>query len=404
MLMNREKAITICNNTIIIGLIIYSLSATTSISGIAIGINLAFLAWIARMLLIKQLETRGVILNLPILILLAVLVIAAITSPSIPFIQGFDNIRSIAGGILVYYLVFNGVRNQQDIKWLLVCLIVGLSLLSVHEIAWLMWNPTPEKQMAIMNNRTIGGCLGMVLPLVVFLSFFGSPSFKIRVGLIVSSVIMVICLNLNSSRGAWLGNICAMIFLGMVMNKKILLGLGIVIIISLLFLPEKQMYRVKNMFNLQYGANAERIYLWQGALTMIKDRPFLGHGPGSFQVLYPKYVPVISEETKNKFFPSHRHRHAHNIFIHMAAEAGIVAFLTIIWLLGASFKYSWQVFKNTKNHWLRILVLGIMACLIDFSIHGMVDYTLTGMTGYLFWFYLGIINWIGIKYKGEEKR
>jgi putative inorganic carbon (HCO3(-)) transporter len=389
------KTLTVCNSILLIGLFIYALSAATSTSGIAIGVNLALLAWIVRMLLTKQLETRGVVLNLPILVLLVILMIAAIASPSIPFIQGFGRIRSIVGGILLYYLVFNGIRNEQNIKWLLACLIVGLSLLSVYETAWLMWNPTPEKQAAMMSNKTLGGCLGMVIPLVVSMAFPGSFSFKIRIGLIVSLVSMVICLNLNSSRGAWLGNICAMVFLGVMMNKKVLLVLCLAIIISLLFLPEKQMYRIKNMFNLQYRANAERVYLWQGALAMIKERPFIGHGPGSFQTLYPKYVPVISEETKKGFYPAHGHRHAHNIFIHLAAEAGIFAFLTIIWLLGASFRWTWQVFKHTGTNWLKILALGIMACLIDFSIHGMVDYTLTGMTGYLFWFYLGIISWIG---------
>lgn len=398
------KVSTICSSIMLIGLFIYALSATTTISGIAIGVNLALLAWIVKMLLAKRLETRGVVLNLPIFVLLGVLMIAAIASPSIPFIQGFDRIRSIAGGILLYYLVVNGIRNEQDIKWLLACLIIGLSLLSIYETALVICNPTPERQAAMMADKGLGGCLGMIIPLVVSLAFFGTFSFKIRIGLIVSLVIMIICLNINSSRGAWLGNICAMVFLGMIINKKILLGLGIAIIISLLFLPEKQMYRVKNMFNLQYGANAERVYLWQGALAMIKERPLLGHGLGSFQALYPKYAPVISDETKKGFYPPHGHRHAHNIFIHLAAEAGIFAFLTIIWLLGVSFRWTWQVFKHTETNWLKISVLGIMACLIDFSIHGMVDYTLAGMTGYLFWFYLGIVSWIGIKYKSEEKR
>ena len=91
------KVSTICSSIMLIGLFIYALSATMTISGIAIGVNLALLAWIVKMLLAKRLETRGVVLNLPIFVLLGVLMIAAIASPSIPFIQGFDRIRSIAG-------------------------------------------------------------------------------------------------------------------------------------------------------------------------------------------------------------------------------------------------------------------------------------------------------------------
>ncbi len=392
--MNKEKAIATCNSIMLIGLVIYALCATTSTSGISVGVALAFLGWITRMILTNRFEIKGIALNLPIFVFLGMLVLSALTS-SIPILQSLDKVRSLGEKVLLYYLVINGIRDEQYIKWLLVCLIGSLCLLAGYEAGQVIWNPMPEKYSAMIANKTLGGCLGMVIPLVISLTFFTFSSWKIKGGLIVSLAIMIICLNLNSSRGAWLGDICALIFLGLFMNRKILLGLGVVIIISLCLLPKQQMYRVVNMVNPQYTANLERIYLWNSALSMIKEHPFLGHGPGSFQSLYPKYAPDVPEETKKKFYPPYTVGHAHNIFLHLSAEAGIFALLAISWLFMAIFRWGWSVLKHTETQWSRILVLGLLACLIDFAVHGMVDYTLAGKTGYLFWFYLGLVSWIG---------
>lgn len=387
----------------IVGLIIYAISATTSTSGITVGVILASLGWIVRMLLTKKFEIKGIALNLPIFIFLGMLVLSALTS-SIPILQSFDTVRSIGEKVLLYYLVINGIKEERHARWLLACLIGSLCLIAAYETGLVIGNPTPERHEEMIGNKVLGGCLGMVIPLVISMMFLTSSSWKTRGGLIISLTIMLICLNLNSNRGAWLGNICALTFLGLFMNRKILLGLGIVIILSLLLLPKQQMYRVVNMVNPQYVANLERIYLWNSALSMIKEHPFLGHGPGSFQILYPEYMPEVPEETKEKFYPPYGHKHAHNIFLHLGAEAGVFTLLAITWLFVAAFKWGWKVFQHTEMQWSRILVLGLLACMIDFVIHGMVDYTLAGKTGYLLWFYLGLISWIGTQLNNLKKR
>jgi len=370
------------------GLVIYSLSAVVSTSGSIGGVILAFLGWITRMILTKRFEAKGVALNWPIVTLLVVLLVSTLISP-LPLFQGLDKIRSLGEKILLYYLVIYGMRSKQDIKWLLFCLITSLCLLSGYEIVSLMWHFSPEKYLVLTSNRGTGGGLGMVIPLVVALIFLIPLSWRIKKGLIISLVVMAICLILTSTRGAWLGNICALTFLGLFISRRILLGLGIVIIISLLFLPDQQKHRAVNMLNLQ--TNADRVCLWQNALVMIKKRPFLGHGPGGYQVFSPKYAP----EGKEKFSFLLGQKHAHNIFLQLAVEAGIVGLLALSWLLVSAFRWAWIVFKEAETSFSKILALGILACLIDFLVHGMVDYTLSGQTGYLFWFYLGFLTWLG---------
>ena len=45
------------------------------------------------------------------------------------------------------------------------------------------------------------------------------------------------------------------------------------------------------------GASAsERAEFWEGAASLIKDRPLLGGGVGSFKYLFPKYQRTFENE------------------------------------------------------------------------------------------------------------
>lgn len=392
--MNKEKALTICDSIMFISLVIYALSATTSMSGISIGVILAFLGWIIRISLTQQFEIKGVALNLPIFVFLVVIILSAITSPQ-PFMQSLDGVRAIGERVLLYYLVVNGIKDEKQVKWLLICLIGAMCLFAGYKsIQVLLY---PQKHVELIANKHLGMCLGMVIPLVSAL-IFAPSSWKTRGSLFISLIIMVFCLNLTTNRGAWLGNICAIIFLGLLLSRKILLGAVIVLVLTICILPKQQIekvhYRVANMFNLKYAPNSARLYLWQAALSMTKERPLLGYGPDSFQSLYPRYMPneFPTEVAKEELIsPGH---YAHNVFLHLSAESGLLALLSIVWLFIAMLKKGWQIYRQTSAGWDKILLLGLLACLIDCIIHGMVDYTLKGHTGYLLWFYLGIISWI----------
>ncbi|MBU1262945.1 O-antigen ligase family protein [bacterium] len=387
-----NKANRVCDFIMLLGLFIYALSATTSISVITIGVVLSSLGWIGKIVLTKRLEIKNTPLNLPILVFLGVITLSAICS-FLPIFQGFDGVRSISEKVLLYYLVINGIKEKKHINWLLACIIGSLCLLASYKVGLSIYNPIFQEQMA--SDRTLGGCLGMVIPLVISMVFLIS-SWKIRISLILSLITMVICFGLNATRGAWLGSFFAIVFLGLILNRKILLGLGIIVIFFIFFLPRHQIERATNMFSLQFPSNLERIYLWSNAISMIKEHPLLGHGPGSFKVLYMRYVPKVSKELiDTTSLHTQHHRHAHNIFLHIAAETGLLGFLAFFWLLIAAFRLGYGVAQEDERF--RILGLGLLASLIDFVVHGMVDYTLAGKSGYLFWFYLGIVAWMKCK-------
>jgi putative inorganic carbon (HCO3(-)) transporter len=352
-----------------LGLVIYALCATTSTSGITVGVVIASLSWIVRMVLCRKVEPKGMPLNLPILLFLTALILSSAASPSL--ITGLDRVRSIGEKVLLYYLVANGIFHRRQIATVLGCLIFTLSFRAGFEVVYY----AVFDQNRLIVDRVLGGCLGLTIPLVVSLLFLGSLSKRIRASLFCSLIVMVICLTLNSTRGAWIGSLFALSFLGFSLNKKVFLGI-LIWLISLSFSPAPQQNRAVNILNPNFPSNSVRIEMWRYAFSVAKEHFFLGAGPGSFYF-------------NDRFGQSHRH--AHNIFIHIAAEAGLLGLSMLIWLMLASLGFGYKMLKQAERRDDRVIFAGLFACLIEFLLHGMVDYTLAGKTGYLFWFYLGIV-------------
>lgn len=118
-----------------------------------------------------------------------------------------------------------------------------------------------------------------------------------------------------------------------------------------------------------------RFLWWQGAVRMIWDHPFFGVGIGGFGKLYLKYRVAGLNST-----------FAHNFFLQIAGETGIIGLLIFIWLLLRFFRYS-----SSPG-----IKIGVAAVLI----HNLVDYHFfLPSNATLFWVLLGL----GIS-QGKEKK
>ncbi|MGQ9454459.1 MAG: O-antigen ligase family protein [Armatimonadota bacterium] len=86
--------------------------------------------------------------------------------------------------------------------------------------------------------------------------------------------------------------------------------------------PIRERVREAEAGGTQVHSTAFRIYVWRSTLKMIKDHPFVGLGPGTFEVAYPRYA--IAGPTK----------HAHQTYLQLGAEAGLPTLLALMVVLG----------------------------------------------------------------------
>lgn len=71
----------------------------------------------------------------------------------------------------------------------------------------------------------------------------------------------------------------------------------------------------------QVHSTVFRVYTWRATANMIKDQPWLGFGPGTFAITYPRYT--IAGPT----------RLAHSSYLQLTAESGIPALLAFLLLM-----------------------------------------------------------------------
>lgn len=194
------------------------------------------------------------------------------------------------------------------------------------------------------------------------------------------------------SRGAYIG-------FGMVVaaatycRSRILLvlaatiGLG-VIMVEPSFVPESMKARVEHTTvepedeegNLDKSSET-RLILWKAAIVMTLEKPFIGHGFGSFALLKSKYTEQYVRESDN-----------HNMFLYICSQMGLPALLVFLMLLWKTYRQGRSLFQNAVHSFDKSIGLGaagLVGGVVGVNMFGsrMVDIVVSGY----FWLYLAAL-------------
>jgi O-antigen ligase len=127
----------------------------------------------------------------------------------------------------------------------------------------------------------------------------------------------------------------------------------------------------------------ERVAHWLAALRMWELAPWLGVGPGNYATIYPSVALPLWRDPLG---------HAHNIYLNVLAETGVVGFGTF--LLFWSSLIGWLFVQMRRvllpGSWSRALAVGVLGVLAHLAIHNFFDNLFVqGM-------YLHIALWLAI--------
>jgi putative inorganic carbon (HCO3(-)) transporter len=110
-------------------------------------------------------------------------------------------------------------------------------------------------------------------------------------------------------------------------------------------------------------AVVERLAHWEAALRMINDHPLLGVGIGNYVPVYPAYaVPGWKDPLG----------HAHNYYLNVAAEGGLLGLGAYMLFLGASFHQAWFATRRSMG-FNQAVALGVLGVLAAFAVHSLFD-------------------------------
>ena len=186
------------------------------------------------------------------------------------------------------------------------------------------------------------------------------------------------------SRGAWLGFAAAFVLMNLAHSRRAavlfalicLLAASVLLLGSIQALPQSIVQRITDflpylrVFDVRgvklTDANyavVERMAHWQAAWGMFNDRPWLGVGIGNYEPVYPAYsLPGWTEPLG----------HAHNYYLNIAAEAGLIGLAAYLVLWGAAFWQAWKIIRMTQGYW-RGVAVGILGVLTHLSVHNLFD-------------------------------
>lgn len=296
-------------------------------------------------------------------------------------------------------------------QWLVAALLVagmGQALLGLYQFVYRIgpdWFIVLGRFMRASGSfaqpNPFGGYLGLTLPVAVSLALWAwrdlvrrpwvGPGALLWAGFYtVAALLMGAGLIASWSRGAWVGATVAIPVVLFVRSRRAaVLGLALLLFaigatlvgaFSPRLLPSALTERVRDLPTFlgltdvlsqpvtdENFAVVERVAHWVAALRMWEMAPWLGVGPGNYSVVYPQVRLPLWEEPLG---------HAHNIYLHVLGENGLIGLAAFLALWVAAFGWALARWGHAAQHgqtWSAALALGVVGVLTHLTVHNLFD-------------------------------
>jgi putative inorganic carbon (HCO3(-)) transporter len=202
---------------------------------------------------------------------------------------------------------------------------------------------------------------------------------------LITLVVVSAAIGMSWSRGAWLGFAAAVVVVGVAQSRRgrfVFAALLTIVAIGGVLagaaaLPQPIAQRLTGFMAFigvsdtaaievtdENYAALERLAHWQSALEMWRDHPWLGVGFGNYGAAYSQYALAKWPAALG---------HAHNYYLNIAAETGLLGLIAYLLLWGLVTWRVWRIFRSTKDRNVRALALGALGMVVHVSVHNAVD-------------------------------
>lgn len=363
-------------------------------------VALVLAAWLMRMVARREVRITWPPLTLPLVVFVGVLLLSTLGTTSMQ--HSLKEIVKWAEVLALYVMV----ANEFDGRWTRALLFVFFStgaLVGLQGIYQFLFQVGPEEFIlfgrfmraygTFEQPNPYAGYLGLTLPLAVGLAAAAVVPLRERVKgwwlLWVAGCggLMLVALVMSWSRGAWLGLAAAVAVMALAVvvrsgRAAVLGAVFAVLIVYLLiaggislippsivqrfsdFVPYLGTTDVRGVEVTDANfAVLERMAHWQSALAMWTQNPWLGVGIGNFEPVYDHYALPL--------WP-HALGHAHNYYLNVGAEAGVLGLAAYLFLWGAALVGAWRAARRATG-WYWGVALGVLGVLVHLSVHNFFD-------------------------------
>jgi len=301
--------------------------------------------------------------------------------------------------VAFYFLFTRLFRDTRNIGrvWLLYAIGMIIPILStIHNHSQYGFAKAVSYMMTVpfYNDHTqYATCIAYVLPVLAFLIAMPEKAGlkrAHRLYLIPLAGLLLVGELFSWSRAAWLSIIAALVFALCVVFLRF--RLWHFMLITLVALGFAYHYRVEiyqriekvdavsrakdveehleSVVNIQTDAsNLERINRWSCAISMFRDRPLTGFGPGTYQFVYGSYQ-VTPEMTR--ISTNHGDKgNAHSEYLTYLSETGIVGFIIFNILILMTISKGIRIYRTAERKEVRWLAMALLIGFVTYFFHGL---------------------------------
>lgn len=304
--------------------------------------------------------------------------------------------------ILMIIHLINGIEKKKDLYTLIDFIIVIGFMTAFYAFyqyfsgepmgsGWV--DPSSNISVRVFSSFENPNLYAEYLIMIIPLTFarFLSVDQKKKIFYALIGIVQLIALLLTFSRGGWLGLVFAVGVFILFLKRDLIIKLIPLGIISLFFLPNSIMMRIKSIGSLSDSSNFYRLQIWENSVNIIKDFFVTGVGLGfeSFRSISSLYIKDFSPY------------HAHNTYLELMIEIGALGLILFIWLLGKLLKdIRYQKMSQDK-----IFTVALFSGIAGLFIHGVAEHILYNpKIIFQFWLMMGLLITFNVKFmKVREK-
>ena len=321
----------------------------------------------------------------------------------------------LAGYVIFFAAALTFIDSEKRLRKLVAAIaIFGGAIAFAGIIQWLASpdaiygvRPTPQAiPFGPYVNRHHFASLMVLFSGVTLAHIFGAAMKRERKLLMgISIVLMAVAVVLTGSRGGVLAYfaifaVCVIALFqrkenGVKLSVPIGIAAALVLTIGLVvFLGGADpLLRGFGLQNSTEDISSGRLHFWSVAWQVFTANPILGAGLDAFGVAYTQF------DTRNGIF---RTEQAHNDYLQMLADGGLVGFAIICWFVALVLRKGMSVISRGSNDFQRVTQVGAFAGAVGILVHSLVDFPLRTTSNAFF--FLLVLAMLAADFSSERNK
>ena len=302
--------------------------------------------------------------------------------------------------LFLYFLVVNNIENESQSNEIIKYFFFALSFISLYIILHYYgiipylreYGPVISP---IGQKNWTSNYLSLIFPLMFCFFLLEENKRSKKIYFLFLSIIYA-ALMICQSRSIWI-SLGLTLILGVYLiyrfellpffyrNKKwLIILLSTFLIITLIYSTDNPLnkspltvtQRALSTFDEKDPSINTRFLIWKNTLQMIKDRPFLGGGLGSFGMNYLNYQAKFLQDNSQYIKYWTNAKEAHNEYLQIGAETGLLGLGILIAILFIFYNLVLKFLKEEKDGKKKLVCWGMMGGITCFLIHSLFTFPL----------------------------